>query len=282
METKEKTKNEIQNWLNVLRGVSIFNISIITIYIILYFNKISKSQALYFVLVSIYVIVCAIRSIWPRLDSECICVYKNNISSPFVGRSLATVAEMALIVLLVMITNTILNLMKMYLKNSVVIDTLKILNLMIIPTIFIAQVICWYGITTKDYFWVIVEGALWAYALIIFFLVYVYIYYKTIWKNINNNKVRFIVPFLPFIILILLSHVIFMFVNYMPLMFKNNRLYKNHVPFWKGLAELSCNKVSHKYKDWENDMPWLTGYFSISVWVSIFILFWHHRLELIK
>jgi hypothetical protein len=283
METKQPvTINEIQNWLNLLKFVSIINISIVCVYIVLYYNSISKIQSFYFILVAIYVLVCAIRSLWPRLDTKCTCVFNNKISSPLVGRSLATIAEMAFIILIVMITNTILNIVQKSIGNTHFIETLKILNLMIIPTIFIAQLTCWYGITTKNYFWEIIEGALWTYSIGILFIVYFYIYIKTVGKNISNNRVRFITPFLPYILIITAFHLLFMFLNYMPLMFKNNLLNKNHIPFWQGLSELSCNKVSKKYKDWKKDIPWLTGYFSISVWVSILILFWHHKLEMIR
>jgi len=283
MDIKPKvTKNEIQSWLNLLKGISIVNISIICIYIVFFYNSISKIQFIYFILVAIYVFVCAVRSLWPRLDTKCTCVFNNKISSPFVGRSLATIAEMSLIILLVMITNTILNIVQKSIGNSPFINALKVLNIMIIPTIFIAQLTCWYGITTKNYFWEIIEGGLWTYALAIIFIVYAYIYIKTVGKNITSNKLRFVAPFLPYILMVVGAHLLFMLVNYLPLMFKNNLLYKNHVPFWKGLSELSCNKISKNYKDWKNDIPWLTGYFSISVWVAILILFWHHKLETIK
>lgn len=275
-------KNEIQTWLNILKGVSIINISIICVYIVLFHTTMSQTQAFYSILVAIYVLVCAIRSIWPRLDTKCTCVFNNKISSPFVGRSLATVAEMSFIILLVMITNTIIIILEKSQGGSQITSTLKILNLMILPTIFIAQMTCWYGITTKNYFWEIIEGALWTYAIIILFVVYLFIYIKTVGKNIPNNKLRFVAPFLPYVLIIIGLHLLFMFVNYIPLTMRNNLLYKNHIPFWKGLSELSCNKISKKYKDWQKDMPWLTGYFSISVWVALLILLWHHKLESIN
>ena len=73
-------KNEIQTWLNVLKGVSIINISIICVYIVLFHNAMSQTQAFYSILVAIYVLVCAIRSLWPRLDTKCTCVFNNKIS----------------------------------------------------------------------------------------------------------------------------------------------------------------------------------------------------------
>lgn len=277
-----KEQNEIQPWLNVLKGVTIFNVSVICIYIVLFHNSISKVQSFYFILVAIYVIVCGIRSLWPRLDTKCICVFDNKISSPLIGRSLATIAEMAFIILLVLITNTILTIIQKSFGSSPLMEALKILNIMIIPTIFIAQMTCWYGITTKDYFWEIIEGALWTYAIIVIFVIYLYLYIKTLGKNINNNKLKFILPVLPLAVIVSGLHIVFMLINYMPLMFKNNLIYKKHKSFWKGLSELSCSKISKKYKDWKNDIPWLTGYFSISVWASILILFWHHKLDKIK
>lgn len=44
-----------------------------------------------------YVIASAIRSIWPRHDVDRMCFFESWISTPFVGRSLATVGELCFI-----------------------------------------------------------------------------------------------------------------------------------------------------------------------------------------
>jgi hypothetical protein len=45
---------------------------------------------------AVYVMACFVRAVWPRIDVERICFFDSILSVTFVGRSLATVAEMCL------------------------------------------------------------------------------------------------------------------------------------------------------------------------------------------
>jgi hypothetical protein len=51
-----------------------------------------------FLLCAAYVIGCAFRSILPRADVQRICLFDTWLSSVFIGRSVATVAEMCFII----------------------------------------------------------------------------------------------------------------------------------------------------------------------------------------
>ena len=80
-------------WNNILSIISIINI-IIIIGFIMYKNK-TENQKIFNILVFIFTITCAVRSIYPRCDSTGFCIHKNPISTPIVGRSMATFAEIS-------------------------------------------------------------------------------------------------------------------------------------------------------------------------------------------
>lgn len=88
----------------------------------------------------IYAIVNVIRSLWPRLDGKRICLFDSWISTPFVGRSLATISEVSFAVQVQEYT--------------------KIKG--IIRTIMVAQWFCWMGVLTKNNMWHVAEESLWA------------------------------------------------------------------------------------------------------------------------
>jgi len=87
----------------------------------------------------IFVSACAIRAIWPRKYIERICLFPTYISYPFVGRVLATIAEIAFAYQLTLATKQ--------------------------PLIFylgiIAQYFCWAGVITRHYQYHVYEEILW-------------------------------------------------------------------------------------------------------------------------
>jgi hypothetical protein len=34
---------------------------------------------------------------------------------------------------------------------------------------------------------------------------------------------------------------------------------------------MSCQIVTQRYEDWKDEMPWLTGYFTLAVWCSLYM-----------
>ena len=96
-------------WNNTLSLVSIINMMIITYYYFNYKDKMDGKHSFITILGMIYVFICGIRSIWPREEHGSLCFYDNIISTPFMGRSLATIAELSFVLFLVIITDTFLN-----------------------------------------------------------------------------------------------------------------------------------------------------------------------------
>jgi hypothetical protein len=58
---------------------------------------------------------------------------------------------------------------------------------------------------------------------------------------------------------------------------------KSYSSLSNGIQELTyCKKVSSSYSDWKEDIPWLSLYFTFSVWASIIILKWVEKFKKIK
>jgi hypothetical protein len=103
-----------------------------------------------------YVFGCAFRSFLPRADVQRICLFDHWLSSVFIGRSVATVAELCfaaqwaiLLIQLGRLTNA---------------DTATNLAWLVVPVIVVAELCSWYAVLTKNFLYNAIENSLWAMA----------------------------------------------------------------------------------------------------------------------
>src|SRR5215831_12952492 len=101
-----------------------------------------------------YVIGCAFRSILPRADVQRICLCDTWLSSVFVGRSVATVAEICFVVQWAIVLRQLGRL-----TNS---DTVRNISTIIVPLILTAEICSWYAVVTTSYLGNTIENSLWA------------------------------------------------------------------------------------------------------------------------
>src|SRR5215831_806373 len=90
-----------------------------------------------------YVFGCAFRSFLPRADVQRICLFDTWLSSVFVGRSVATVAEVCFVVQWAIVLRQLGRL-----TNS---DTVRNISAIIVPLILLAEVCSWYAVVTTSY-----------------------------------------------------------------------------------------------------------------------------------
>lgn len=264
-------------WNSSLSLVSIINIIVITYYYFNYRKTMDKQHTFMTILVMIYVYVCAIRSIWPREEHGSLCFYDNIISTPMMGRSLATIAELSFVLFLVILTNTFLtdslNITKI--KN---INYLIKTNLILFPLIFLAQLCCWIGVATKRAGWNAIEESLWSIFAILKIVIYSALLYYINQKNISNPKIKFLKLLLPILIILYIIYALYMICVDVPMYVnkskKNNKFYN----FINGLKELNiCKNITHSFKEWESEIVWMTGYFTFAVWFCLAMLFIYHK-----
>ena len=252
--------------------ISIFNIIAILYYYFTNYKSLSLRQINMSFLVIIYVIVCAVRSIWPRVDGKYLCCYDNFISTPLVGRILATMAEISFGLFIIMVSNDIIK--SLNFEGS---EWILVINTGLVFMITVAQIFCWVGIVTKDPSYNAIEESLWTVFGLSNFLIYFYVFTK-LGNSKNSNSLR-VKKIIPLILFGTLCYVTFMVVRDVPMYIKNAKNYKGkYNNLTDGIKKLSkCIEVTHSYKRWKEDIPWLTGYFTVTVWCSILILKWHNK-----
>src|SRR5882672_10633282 len=106
-----------------------------------------------------YVFGCAFRSVLPRADVQRICLFDHWTSSVFVGRSVATIAEVCFVAQWAIILGQIGELTGA--------DTTVNAALVIVPLIIVAECFSWYAVLTTNYLFNAIENSLWAVAFLI-------------------------------------------------------------------------------------------------------------------
>lgn len=216
----------------------------------------------YLVLLSAgYVFVCAFRSFLPRADVLKICLFDTWLSNVFVGRSVATVAELCFVAQWAIV---------LYCISTVVHSkTTRIISMSIFPIICVAECFSWHAVITTHYLGNTVEESLWAvtYSLIAIGLLFLLQYFK--------GAMKYTVAFA---ILGSLLYIAFMVTVDVPMYFHRwQQDILNNKPllgFFEGLQDLQTKwVVTHDILDWKEEIPWMSLYFSVAVWTSIALCF---------
>lgn len=219
--------------------------------------KIRKGQLF---LSSLYTIGCGFRSVFPRGDIRRIVLFDSWISSVVIGRSVATIAELSFVAQWSLILyeagkNT---------KNK----TILFLSKLPFPIIFIAELFSWYACTTSNYIGTAIEESLWAVAagLTIYGLYLARPYYEKAQLTFLNTGILFGVLYILYMIFVDVPAYV------------NNWLAaeaagKTYLSIGEGFREI-CTTWHHTtiYSDWEYEMIWMSLYFSVAVWMSLFII----------
>src|ERR1700743_2893306 len=97
---------------------------------------------------------CAFRSVLPRADVQRICLFDHWLSSVFVGRSVATVAEICFVAQWAIILTQ--------LGNLVNAETTLNVAWVIVPLIVVAECFSWYAVLTTNFLFNAIENSIWA------------------------------------------------------------------------------------------------------------------------
>ena len=225
-----------------------------------------------------YALICTIRTTFPKKDLDRTCFFDSKLSYPLFGRTIATVAELCYIKLLVSVFGKILNDINKQNNNISTISS-KLLKL-IFPAIVFAQSCSWFGCLTKNNLWNMTEESLWTLSSMILIVISISTYNNMFLLD-KTSKNESIKTFLLYFIIIALCYVGFMMYIDIPMYF--NRWKKHKIPQEKqtlmnSIKDMAqCKKITKSYKDWKEDMPWLTGYFTFAVWSAIIIVKWYHK-----
>ncbi|MGD0848316.1 hypothetical protein [Bradyrhizobium sp.] len=204
-----------------------------------------------------YVFGCAFRSILPRADVQRICLFDTWLSSVVVGRSVATVAEVAFAAQWAMILHRVGTLTGA--------DTTLNVAWVIVPLILIAEGFSWYAVLTTNYLGNAIENSIWA---VVFFLVGVGLC-RLLPEFDGSVRVVLAVA-----ITGIVAYLAFLMTVDVPMYLSRWRTEvgdgsKLLGPL-EGLRDVSTRwVVTHDLAEWKDEIAWMSLYFSMAVWSSL-------------
>jgi hypothetical protein len=260
-----ETQNSVVQWWWFISLVSMVNIAL-WFYIKKYFysavswrefftSRLHPKLLIFYS--AFYVFGCAFRSFVPKADVQRICLWDGWVSSVFLGRTVATVAELAFVMQFAIILNA---LSKM--THSRLVERL---SLVIVPLIFLAELFSWYAVISTNYFGNMIEESLWGMTFTLVGVCFFHLAFHTV------AKVR---PLFWAGVFFCLCYVFFMFKIDVPMYYHrwltDLATQKEFLSFWDGLRDLNTRwVVTTQPRDWENEMLWMGLYFSFAVWISL-------------
>lgn len=203
-----------------------------------------------------YVFGCAFRSILPRADVQRICLFDTWLSSVMVGRSVATVAEIAFAAQWAIILHQ--------LGTMTSAETTVNAAWAIVPLIVIAECFSWHAVLTRNYLGNAIENSIWAVA---FFIV-------------GIGLCRLLPEFEGVVPVVLAISIIGIAAYLAFLMTVDVPMYLNRwraegdgsalLTHREGLRDVSTRWiVTHDLAEWKDEIPWMSLYFSLAVWSSL-------------
>lgn len=249
--------NPVAIWWCFLTSISIVNILFWGWTWNYFRSSTSRIQCLLIYSSALYVFGCAFRSFLPRADVQRIVLFDTWFSSVLVGRSVATIAELAFVFQWALVLNLVAKS-----TNSKMVEKI---SLAIVPTIFLAECFSWFAVITTNYLGNTIEESLWTvtYTLIGISLVLLVPRLKGAlkWAAVIAVVGTF-------------AYVVFMSTVDVPMYFHRWQADlasgKEFLGLITGLSDLNARWVlTHDIAAWRDEIPWMSLYFSFAVWTSL-------------
>src|SRR5262245_18618805 len=206
---------------------------------------VAAERRVLFWLAGIYVLGCAFRSFLPMVDVPRLCLARTPVSRIFIGRSVATVAELAFAAQWSLLLH----------EAGATRAAAAVLGL-----IFIAEILSWIAVLGRNDFFHAGENALWTLTAVIAagFLAT---------RSIPTSLL--LAAFAA-----AAAYVGFMVVYVVPMYVERWRAAGKSLELAEGLrSTLAPCIIDHDWSLWRRDALWLTPYFTICVWLSLALAF---------
>ena len=243
----------VVSWWAGLCAVAVINIAAWTLAAVSGNHNFGSMQL---VLSGIYVFGCAFRSVFPVYDIPRICMVDTWASSVLVGRSIATLAELAFAAQ-----------WAVYLHASEL-EWVRVLSLTIAPLIVIAEICSWHAVLTTSNRGHIFENSLWGISatLIVTSLVASAL-------SIPASRSHMLAVWVAGGAL----YVTYIFIVDVPMYWSrwkvDESLGRKNLSIAQGIVDVARRRVvSRRWEDWRGEVVWMTLYFSFGVWVSISLI----------
>ena len=208
----------------------------------------------------VYVFGCAFRSVLPVYDIPRICLFDTWAADVVVGRSVATVAELAFASQWALLLYAIAAAARSWFGRTVA--------MMLVPLIATAEVCSWYAVLTTSNLGHVAENSTWAIsaALVIAAVLAIIPRCADPWRRL-----------LFWWCMAGVAYVLFMFLFDVPTYWARHVADEMHGQHYltlaQGLADVSHRRVvSLRWEDWRTEIVWMSLYFSVAVWLSISLI----------
>lgn len=219
-----------------------------------------RARRLLLWLSGIYVLVCAFRSFLPRIDLERVCLVESWLSSMLVGRSLATVAEIAFILQCAILLREA--------GRGLQVRMAIIVFWIVVPLIIIAEGFSWYAVITTNYLGSVIEESLWMIAGVLLVVSFI-----ALWPRVTSSQRYFLGAAMAYGI----GFVLFMATVDVPMYWTrwlaDSASGVTYLSLYDGIRDAArmCT-ASFEWSVWREEIPWMTLYFTVTVWVSLLMV----------
>ena len=206
-----------------------------------------------------YVLGCAFRSILPRADVQRICLFDTWLSSVFVGRSVATVAEICFVAQWAIVLRAFAEV-----ANA---ESARNISRTIVPLVVLAEACSWYAVITTNYLGNVLENSLWT---VIFVLIAIALLDLV-------SRYRGVVQWaIAAAIAGVSGYVVFMCTIDVPMYFirwqADLASGREFFGLFSGLHDVATRwVVTYDIARWKDEIAWMSLYFSAAVWASLLL-----------
>jgi hypothetical protein len=207
-----------------------------------------------------YVFGCAFRSALPVYDVPRVCLFDTWLSSVVVGRTVATFAELCFAAQWALLLREI--------SRATDSGVGRVTAQVMVPLIAVAELFSWHAVLTTSNLGHVLEESIWALGagLLVMSLV-------AIWPRADSS----LRPLLAAWCAAGIAYVAFMFLIDVPMYWSrwlaDEAIGRNYLSIAQGMLDVSGRWiVSHRWQDWQDEVTWMSLYFSVAVWLSIALI----------
>jgi len=219
--------------------------------------EVYRTRRLMLWLAAVYMLGCAYRSVLPMIEVPRICLFDLWISRSVISRSIATVAELAFALECALLLREA--------GGAFSSRFTSLVSRVVIPAIVLAELFCWFAVLSTSYLAHALENATWTLTAVLAVAAF-----ASLWPRAAKQERRFLAA----ATVSGTGYVLFMVVYDVPMHLSRWQASLaaggELRPLLEGMsASLQRCVVEHDWAVWRDDAIWLTGYFTLAVWISI-------------
>ncbi len=219
--------------------------------------EVCRTRRLLMLLSGVYVFGCAYRCFFLVYDVPRVCLFDTGFSSILVGRTVATLAELSFVAQWAVLLR----------ESSRATGSMvaKVVSLALLPLIAVAETCSWYSVLTTSNVGHVAEESIWGLSVAMLVASAAVI----LPRSTPTRR-----PVLAAWCVAGLVYVAFMFTVDVPMYWTrwiaDEAIGRHYLTLSQGLIDVAQRRVvSHDWATWNNEVAWMSLYFSVAVWISI-------------